>query len=750
LKPAPDGRRIVAVEERTIYRTCPLCEATCGLELTMTNGTLLRVRGDDDDVFSHGFICPKGTTIGALQDDPDRLRTPMVRGEDGALHPATWEEAFAEIARRLPPIIEAHGPNAVGVYLGNPSVHNLSGILYGRVLLKALRTRNIFSASTVDQRPKELSSALMFGTMSSFAVPDLDRTSYLLILGANPLESNGSLATAPDWPGRLKRIRERGGRVVVIDPKRTRTADIASEHVPIRPGTDALLLMAIVHTLFDEGLVDLGPAGEYVTGVEEVEAVARAFSPEAVAAATRIDAQTTRRLARELAAAPAAAVYGRIGTCTQEFGTLASWLVDVVNVLTGNLDRPGGAMFAKPAAGGANTAGAPRYGREVRIGRHHSRVRNLPETFGELPVSCLAEEIETPGEGQIRALITIAGNPAVSTPNSGRLQKAIDGLEFQLAVDFYVNETTRTADVILPPPGPLSRSHYDLAFYLFSLRNVANYSPPAVPLAEGEMHEWRILCTVAAIAQGAPPDVDPAFVDELTIRTLIDRSLADEHSPIHGRDADDVLADLEPRVGPERVLDFLLRVGPYRLTLDEVEKHEHGLDLGELEPRLPEVLRTASGMVELAPEPCLTDVERLRGALDRARDDDGFVLIGRRHLRSNNSWMHNIGTLVKGKDRCTLQIHPDDAARIGVTEGGSAKVESRAGHLVAPVELTDAVFPGVVSLPHGWGHDLPGVEMEIARENAGVNSNLLADEELYDVLSGNAVLNGIPVRVLPA
>jgi anaerobic selenocysteine-containing dehydrogenase len=740
---------VSATGERTVFRTCPLCEATCGLELTFDNGSLLRIRGDDDDVFSHGFICPKGTTLGALHDDPDRLRGPMVRGADGGLHAATWEEAFAEIARRLPPIIEANGPDSVAVYLGNPSVHNLSGILYNRVLLKALRTRNVYSASTVDQRPKELSNALMFGTMLTMAVPDLDRTDYLLLLGANPFESNGSLASAPDWPGRLKRIRERGGRFVVVDPKRTRTAEAASEHVPIRPGTDALFLMAVVHTLFAEGLADPGAAGEFVSGLDAVADAAAEFSPEAVAGATGIDAETTRRLARELAAAPAAAVYGRIGTCTQEFGTLASWLVDVINVLTGNLDRPGGAMFAKPAAGGFNTSGAPRYGSAPRIGRHRSRVRGLAETFGELPVACLAEEMDTPGEGQIRALITIAGNPAVSAPNSTRLRAALDGLELQIAVDFYVNETTGRADVILPPPSPLSRPHYDLAFYLFSMRNVANYSPPAVPLPDGQPDEWEILCKLAAIAQGAPADVEAAFVDELAIRTVVERSVADDHSPVHGRPVDDVLAELAPRTGPERILDFFLRIGPYDLTLDTLLESPHGVDLGPLEPRLPEVLRTPSGMIELAPEPLIDDVERLRGALARERNG-ALVLIGRRHLRSNNSWMHNIPAMVKGKDRCTLQIHPDDAARLGLTEGGRAEVASRTGSLVAPVEITNAVFPGVVSIPHGWGHDQPEVDMQVARANPGVNSNVLADDELFDALSGNAVLNGIPVTVAPA
>jgi anaerobic selenocysteine-containing dehydrogenase len=737
--------------ETTVFRTCPLCEATCGLELTISQGAVTGIRGDKDDVFSRGFICPKGTTLGHLHDDPDRVRGPLVR-RDGELRAASWQEAFAEVARRLPPIIQRHGRDAVAVYIGNPTVHNLSGMLYSRLLLRALDTRNVFTASTVDQRPKEISSALMFGTMLTHAVPDLDRTSYLLLLGANPYESNGSLATAPDWPGRLRRIRERGGKVVVVDPKRTRTAEHASEHVPIRPGTDAHFLLAMVSTLFAESLVDLGAAAEFVTGVDAVERLARDFTPEAAASRCGISAATIRRLARELAGAPGAAVYGRTGTCTQEFGTIASWLVDVLNVLTGNLDRPGGAMFPKPAAGAPNTLGTPRYGRETRIGRWRSRVRGLPESFGELPVACLAEEIETPGEGQVRALITIAGNPALSAPNSGRLQRTLGSLELLVCVDFYVNETTRHADVILPPPSPLARGHYDLAFYLFALRNVANYSPPVYDLEPGQLDEWQILSKLALAAQGLGADADPAIADDAAIRVLVDRAVDDPSSPFYQRHTDDVLAELAPRRGPERILDFMLRAGPYRLTLDTLLEHPHGVDLGPLEPRLPEVLRTSSGMVELAPQPLVSDVERLLASLARTHDqgDGTLVLIGRRHLRSNNSWMHNIETLAKGKARCTLQVHPADAARIGLEDGSTARVSSRTGTLIAPIEVTDAVAPGVVSLPHGWGHDLPGVAMAVAQAHPGVNSNLLADDERYDALSGNAVLNGIPVKVAPA
>ncbi|HEX2040964.1 MAG TPA: molybdopterin oxidoreductase family protein [Acidimicrobiales bacterium] len=725
---------------RTAYRTCPLCEATCGLEVAVEDdGTIGRIRGDLDDVFSHGFICPKGSTLKQLHEDPDRLRTPLVR-RDGELVPATWDEAFAEVERRLTAIVEAHGRDAMGVYLGNPSVHSLAGLLYGRLLVKALGTTNFYSAATVDQRPKEISTGLMFGTYLTHAVPDLDRTSYLLMLGANPFESNGSLATAPDWPGRLRRLRERGGRFVVVDPKRTKSAEEASEHVAIRPGTDAHLLMGMVHVLFAESLVDLGSVADYVVGVEEVARVAADFPPEAVATVCGVAPETVRRLARELAAAPAAAVYGRIGTCTQEFGTLVSWLVDVLNVLTGNLDRPGGAMFCKPAAGGANTGGEPRFGRGVQIARRRSRVRGLPESFGQFPLVGLAEEIETPGEGQIRGLVCLAGNPVLSAPNSERLDRALASLDLLVCVDLYVSETARHAHVVFPGQDPLTRGHYDLAFYLFSLRNVANYSPPVLPLEDGFMEEWRVIAKLALIAQGMGAAADPALLDDFAIRSMAERA---------GLDADQVIAELAPRVGPERMLDFLLRTGPYKLTLDELLEHPHGIDLGPLEPRLPEALRTPSGMIELAPEPLVADVARLRASLERA-GEGSFVLIGRRHLRSNNSWMHNLPVLVKGKPRCTLQVHPDDAARVGLVDGGSARLSSRTGSVVAPVEVSDALLPGVVSLPHGWGHDLPGVQLSVAAAHAGVNSNVLADDELFDAVSGNAVLNGVPVTLEPA
>jgi anaerobic selenocysteine-containing dehydrogenase len=723
-----------------------LCEAGCGLELTLGDGGVSRVRGDADDVFSHGFICPKGASIGELHDDPDRLRTPLVR-EAGELRPASWNEAFAEIDRRLNAIWNEHGRQALGVYLGNPSAHNLGSLVYGRVLVKALQTRNLFTASTVDQYPKQLASALLFGSGATVAVPDVDRTDHLLILGANPMASNGSLMTAPDMRGRLRAIRARGGKVVVVDPRRTRTAREADEHHFIRPGTDALLLFALVHVLFDEGLADLGALAQHVAGVDEVRELAAAFAPEDVADASGIAAGEIRRMARELAAAPSAAVYGRIGTTTQRFGTTASWLVDVVNVLTGNLDCPGGVMFPRPAAGSPNTSGEPGRGRGGRFGRWQSRVRGLDEVFGELPVACLAEEIETPGEGQIRALLTVAGNPVVSTPNSARLAAALDDLDFMVSVDIYLNETTRHADVILPGPSPLERSHYDLALLGFAVRNVANYSPPV--LDTDVPQEWVTLLRLAGIATGQGPDADVAAIDRFVAHEVARRQSADVSSGLHRRDPDELLDEVEPRVGPERILDLQLRGGPYRVTLAELEAAPHGIDFGALEPRIPEVLRTPSGMIELAHETVVADVARLRAALAEPVDG-GLTLIGRRELRSNNSWMHNLPTLVRGKERCTALVHPDDAARLGLVNGEEAVVRSRAGEIVVPVEVTDDVMPGVVSIPHGWGHDQPGVSLGVAGEHAGSNSNVLSDELVVEPLSGTAVLNGIPVELEPA
>jgi len=742
--------------ERVHYHACPLCEATCGLEIRTRGREVVAIRGDADDVFSQGFICPKGYAVKELDADPDRLRTPLMK-RNGRFEPVSWDDAFAEIDRRLAPILREHGRDAVAVYLGNPGAHNMQLSIFDPIFLRALGTKNIYSASTVDQMPKQVAVGLMFGTVLSTPVPDIDRTDYLLILGADPFVSNGSLMTAPDVPGRLRAILRRGGTIVVIDPRRSRTASEASEHHHIRPGCDAFFLFAIVHTLFAENLVRLGRLAEHTAGLEAVAELAREFAPEVVAERCGIAADAIRRVARGLAAAPRAAVYARIGTCTQEFGTAASWLVDVINVLTGHLDQPGGAMFTRPATGSPHTRGTAGRGKGVRFGRRHSRVRQAPEVFGELPAACLAEEIETPGEGQIRGLITIAGNPVLSTPNGRRLDAALDTLEFMLSLDIFVNETSRHADIILPGLSPFEQSHYDVLLRQLAIRNVATYSPPVFDAPADQWPEWRTLLRLSGIVtgQGATADVDA--LDDFVIMQRIEQEVGAPASPIHGRDPGEIFAALAPRRGPERHLDLMLRTGPYGdafgarpdgLTLARLEAEPHGIDFGALEPRVPEVLRTPSGKIELAPEPLVADVERLRAAL--ARPSNGMVLIGRRDLRSNNSWMHNAPVLVKGKLRCTMLVHPSDAARLGLADGDLARVTSRAGAVAVPVEVTDAIMPGVVSIPHGWGHDLPGIQLGVASTHAGVNCNRLVDELVLEPLSGNAVLNGVPVTIEPA
>ena len=736
---------------RTALRICPLCEATCGLVLTIDDGRVTGARGDRDDVFSHGFICPKGASFAELDNDPDRLTQPMVR-RDGELLETTWEDAFAAVAEGLGRVIADTGGSSVGVYLGNPNAHTIAGALYGPAVIRALGTRAIFSASTLDQMPKHIACGYLYGNPLAFTVPDLDRTDYLVIIGANPLVSNGSLATAADFGGRLKALRRRGGRLVVLDPNRTRTAEMADRHLAVRPGTDGALLFAIVHVLFDDGLVDLGRLAEHVVGVEQVRAAAADFGPETVAGHCGVSAQEIRTLAREIAAARTAAVYGRIGTSTVDFGTITSWLVDIVNILTGNLDRPGGVMFASSPIAAAPRPARP--GRGFTTGRWHSRVSGHPEALSELPTIAMPEEIETPGDGQIRAVITIAGNPVLSAPDGPRLSEALETVDFMLSVDPYLNETTRHADVILPPPPPSRAAHLDIALSGAVVRNNARYSPPALPLADGRPDECEILARVALIALGLGTDADPALVDDQVITATLAREVADPHSPVAGRSAEELTAMLPDGPGYERRLDMMLRLGPYGdgfgatpdgLTLQRLKDNPHGIDLGALTSRIPEILRTPSGMVELAPETILADVPRLLASLD---SDDGFLLIGRRHLRSNNSWMHNLPALSGGSNRCTLQIHPDDASRLGVTD--LAVVTGPGGKLEVPVEITDAIRPGVVSLPHGWGHSAPGTRMSVAAGHPGVNVNTLFDDSLMDPLSGTAVLNGVPVEVTAA
>jgi len=728
----------------TRYRICPLCEACCGLAVSTEGGRIVGIRGAEDDVFSRGYLCPKGYALKDLHEDPDRLRTPLVR-RDGRLQPASWDEAFAEIERRLTPLIAQHGRDAVALSVGNPSAHKMGLLLYVPRLARSLGTRNVFTASTLDQMPRQLANGLMFGSWLSNPVPDIVRCDWLLVIGANPAVSNGSMWTVPDFRGKAKAMRARGGRIVVVDPRRTETAEAADEHLFIRPGGDVFLLAGMVHTLFDEGLLRTGRLAPLLAGVDAVREAVMPFAPERVAARCGIAAPAIRRLARELAAAPRAAVYSRLGTCTQRFGTAASWLVEVLNALTGHLDEPGGAMFPKAAAFADNTAGQPGTGRGVTTGRHRSRVSGAPEVWGELPMTLLAEEIETPGPGQVRALITVASNPVLSSPGGPRLARAFGQLDFMLSLDLYLNETTRHADVVLPGQSPLEHSHYDVAFPQLSWRNHARFSEAVLPPAPEHPPEWQQLMRVVAIARGLGAQADPRALDDDLLEAEV-RKFAGERTP-------QVLAALAGLQGPERLLDLALRTGPYGdlfglrpggLSLQRVRSAAGGIDLGELSPRLPEALRTPSGKVELAPPALLADLHEALADLDAPAAP--LVLIGRREVRSNNSWMHNLPTLAKGPQRCTALVHPDDAAAAGLADGAHAWLVSAAGRAEVVVEHSDAVMRGVVSLPHGWGHDDPQARLSLAAQRPGANLNALLTPA-RDPLSGNAVLAGEPVRL---
>jgi len=716
---------------QTHFRACNLCEAMCGVRIEVEGGRITSIRGDEEDPFSRGHICPKAVALKDLHEDPERLRQPMRRTASG-WEPVSWEEALDETARRLHELQSTQGRDAVAVYLGNPTVHNAGAMLFIPQLLRTLRTRNSYSATSVDQLPHLLASHLMFGHQLLVPIPDLDRTGYLLALGANPLASNGSMMTAPDVRARLRAIQQRGGRVVVVDPRRTETARIADEHLFIRPGTDALFLFAVLHELLQRPRLER--LAGFTDGQETVRELAREFTPERAAGPTGVPAETIRRIAREFAEAPAAVCYGRVGTSTQAFGGLCQWLINVINVVSGNLDREGGAMFTRPAfdlVGGPKALSSSRGG----FGRWKSRVRGLPEFSGELPVAALAEEILTEGQGQIRALVTFAGNPVLSTPNGGQLDKALASLDFMVSIDPYLNETTRHAHLILPPPSPLERGHYDVAFHALAIRNTARYAPALFEPPPSVMHDWRILL-------------------ELKHRVEVLR---------HGRSLKGTLSyQALKRMGPEGILEVGLRAGPYGvrarglrkgLSLSALRREPHGVDLGPLKTCLPQRLFTQGKRIHLAPTAFVEDVKRLRdsypeGAAPLA--DGELLLIGRRHLRDNNSWMHNVPMLMTGKPRCTLMIHPEDARALGLSEGDEAVVASRVGQVSVPVNVTDEVMRGVVSLPHGYGHRRNGVRLSVAEKHAGVSLNDLTDDQRLDALCGNAAFSGVPVRVTRA
>ncbi|MDI9333314.1 MAG: molybdopterin-dependent oxidoreductase [Cytophagales bacterium] len=722
----------------THHRICPLCEACCGLEIKVQDNKVISIRGHEADVLSRGYICPKGAALKDLHEDPDRLRTPLIK-RAGEHVPATWDEAFAEIERRLPPVLAAHGRDSVGVVVGNPAAHKIGLLTYFGKLARALGTKNIFSASTLDQMPKQLASGLLFGHWLSIALPDIERTDLLIVLGANPVVSNGSMWTVPDFRGKAKALRARGGEMIVIDPRRTETAALADSHHFIRPNSDVFLLAAMVHTLFAENLIALGSVANWVQGVDEVRAATLPFTPEVCAARCNISAETIRSLARKMAHAKRAALYARIGTCTQEYGTLASWLVDVINTLTGHLDQIGGLLFAKPAAFGSNTQGNAGMGKGISTGRHHSRVSQAPEVYGELPIACMAEEMETAGAGQVRALITVASNPVLSSPDGPRLSAALDKLDFMLSLDIYLNETTRHADVILPGISPLEDFHYDVAFPQMSWRNHARVSHPLFERPEHQPEEWQTILKIAAIVQGKGAQTDANALDDAAFEQAAQR--------MAGAHAAELMAATAHLRGPRRMVDAALRTGPYGLSLSEVEaaRDVGGIDLGELAPRIPELLRTPSGKVELAPASLIQDLARAKQDLNGIRPD--LVIIGRRDVRTNNSWMHNLPILAKGPFRCTALVHPQDATKRGMKDGDTVTLRNGSRSVQAIVHVTDEMMPGVVSLPHGWGHNAAGARLAVASERPGSNINALLDPNLRDPLSGNSVLGGVPITM---
>jgi anaerobic selenocysteine-containing dehydrogenase len=737
----------------THFRTCPLCEAMCGLEIETEGDQVIRVRGDRRDVWSQGFLCPKGASLGHLHHDPDRLRAPMLR--DGTeWREATWSEAFARCEELMAPVIAEHGIEAVTVYIGNPTVHNYSLSRYSGAVVGLPGIPVTWSAGTVDQWPKNLACAQLYGNPWSIPIPDVERTDLLVIMGANPQASNGSLLSYPDLIGEVDRIRERGGRTIVIDPRRTGTAERADEWLPIIPGTDAALLLAVVSVLDDEGLVNLGPLVGRVRGVDEVLLAAREFPPDAVAGWCGVDAERIRGLARELAATRRAVIYGRIGLCNQEFGTLASWLVDVVNVLTGHLEAEGGALFSRPAI--ATVSSTARRRGPVRTGRWHTRVRHAPEVLGQAPLSCLAEEIATPGKGRLRALVTIAGNPALSAPDAGALDAALPMLDAMISIDNYLNETTRHADVILPGLSPLEQPHCDEALWGFALRSVARWSPPIFEPGDRPA-EWEILLRLGAILSGTPAaEVDVAALDDVW---FFARAARHGVSPPPSDETLDKPAGATPAIpslrGPDRIVDLTLRVSPWGdgygerpdgLTLERLKQFPHGVAFGPSATPIDEILRTASGDVELAHDNILGDLPRLAARMAQPRPD--LVLIGRRHVRSNNSWLHNLPVLMRGRDRSTLLMHPSDASARGLTSGAVARVTTEAGSLEATVEVSDEIRTGVVSLPHGWGHDKAGTRAAVASARPGPNTNLLTPGRFLDEPSGNAAVNGVPVEVV--
>jgi anaerobic selenocysteine-containing dehydrogenase len=733
--PAPE----LTANESLHLRTCPLCEAMCGIEIQVKNERVTRIRPNPNDVWSKGHICPKGTVLGKLHDDPDRLRSPMVR-EGTEWRAVSWDEALTRCEELIHGVLERHGKGALAVRTGNMVGRSYQLARYvGAFSMSARITR--YGSSVVDQQPKNLACALMYGDPWMIPVPDIARTQYFLVMGANPHASQGSILAFPDVMGEIERIRERDGKTVVIDPVNTGTAQRADEWIPIVPGSDTAFLLALVHTLFADGLVQLGALEGIVNGVDEVRALTNEWTPERASLLCGISPETIRRIAHEISAAESAAIYGRIGLCTQEFGTLASWLTDVVAILTGNFDRPGTLMFPTLLAPFMSLMPA----RKPTIGTWKTRVRGTPEVLGEVPASCFAEEMDTPGVGQIRGVITIGCNPVSSAPDSNRLDAAMADLECMISVDNYINHTTRHAQVILPGGSPLEHPNFDIWSWAFALRSGSKWADPLFPLPDGWVQEWELMHRLGAFCNGQKnADIDLHALDAAYFSFFCTSQGLDPAT----------IMEISPDPGPERLCDLAVRMGPWGdryganpggLTLADVKAEPNGIDRGAAVPRLPGVLTTDSGHIELAPEYIISDLPRFEEFEKRARPE--LVLVSRRNVRSLNSWMHNVEVLLKGKDRSCLQIHPTDAALRNLLDGDLAVVSSTSGSVTIAVDVSTDIAPGVVSLPHGWGNNGEGMQLSVGARYPGINTNILSPGDLLDEISNNAVLNGIPVTV---
>lgn len=700
--------------EQTHFRTCNLCEAMCGIEIKHDGAKVLSIKGDKNDPFSKGYICPKATALQDLHEDPDRLRHPIERTANG-WKTISWDDALDKVAAGIQSVQKKHGQNAFGVYLGNPNVHNLGGMLTIKHLLSSIKTRSRFSATSVDQLPHHIVSMHLFGHMLRIPVPDVNRTHYMLIIGGNPLASNGSIMTAPNMRQKLKDIKARDGKVVVIDPRRTETADIASEHHFIRPATDVLFLLAMVNEIHLQGYAAKAQTNNRTAAlapeIARLADFAKDYSAESVADITGIAADEIKRLVKEFCEAQSSVCYGRMGVSVQEFGLLSQYLIMVINIVTGRLDEVGGLMFPNPALDVVNNSG-PGY-----LGKRHSRVSNLPDFNGDYPVVAMGDEMLVTGEGQLKGFMTVAGNPVLSTPNGEKLDKAFANLDFMVAIDYFVTETSRHANIILPPVSPLERDHYDVTFNNFAVHNVAKYSPALFAKKESAKHDWQIYLELAKRLDKKAP-----------LTTKIERRLL-------------------KTLGPKFLLDQGLRRGPYAgMNLNKLKKKPHGLDLGTLKRMLPQSIKHKDKKIHLNIDFYQADLARVQTMM-QDYDDKQILLIGRRHVRSNNSWLHNSYRLVKGKPRCTLMLHPETAQQHSIKDGQEVKVTSRVGSVIITAEVTDELMPGVVSIPHGWGHGRKGVQQKIAQAHAGVSVNDLTDDTLIDQLSGNAAVNGVPVQL---